>query len=98
MNLVIFGLIPSFIGNLPIILNTDLAYMLLIIKKQTMVIVMKIDGMSNISIDGIGSIARIIDTELTIFERMKIKKRSLKKLFGAIVFYLTAMIFFSICL
>ena len=93
-----FGLIPPFIGNLPIILNTDLVYILLIIKKQTMVIVMKIDGMSNISIDGMGSIARIIDAELTIFERMKIKKRSLKKLFGAIVFYLTTIIFFSICL
>jgi hypothetical protein len=48
--------------------------------------------------DGIGSIARIIDTELTVFERMKIKKRSLKKLFGAIVFYLTAMVLFFVCL
>ena len=96
--MVIFGLIPPFIGNLPIILNTGLVYILLIIKRQAMVIVMKIDGMSNISMDGIGSIARIIDTELTVFERMKIKKRSLKKLFGAIVFYLTAMVLFSVCL
>ena len=59
---------------------------------------MEIDNMSNISIDEIGSIARIIDAELTIFERMKIKKRSFKKLSGAIVFYLTIMIFFSIYL
>jgi len=59
---------------------------------------MEIDNVSNISIDEIGSVARIIDTELTIFERMKIKKRSLKKVSGAIVFYLTTMILFSIYL
>ena len=47
---------------------------------------------TNVNIDEIGYIAKMLDSELTIFERMKIKKSSLKKVSGAIVFYLTTMI------
>lgn len=53
---------------------------------------------TNVNIDEIGYIAKTLDFELTIFERMKIKKSSLKKISGAIVFYLTTMLLFSFCL
>jgi len=50
------------------------------------------------SIDEIGYLAQSMDLNMTIIERMKIKKRSFKKISAAIVFYLTTMIFFSIYL
>ena len=53
---------------------------------------------SNISINEIGSIAMIIDTELTILERMKIKKKTLIRLFGALMFYLVVMTLFTVAL
>ena len=53
---------------------------------------------TNVNLDEIGCIAKLLDSELTIFERMKIKKSSLKKVSGAIVFYITTMIFFYACL
>lgn len=53
---------------------------------------------NNISIDEIGSIARLIDTELTIFERMKIKKRTLIRLFGSFIIYLATMFLFMLFL
>jgi len=46
----------------------------------------------------IGNIARIIDTEMTIFERMKIKKSTLFRIAGAAVVYLIIMSLFSIVL
>ena len=46
----------------------------------------------------IGHIARILDTEMTMFERMKIKKNSLKKIFGALIFYTGVMILFVLVL
>jgi hypothetical protein len=52
----------------------------------------------NMSINDIGSIARTLDTELTIFERMKIKKSILLRMLGAAVVYLTIMSLFSIFL
>lgn len=52
----------------------------------------------NITIDEIGNIARYLDTELSIFERMKIKKRSMVRISGALIFYTTMMIIFSIFL
>lgn len=42
----------------------------------------------------IGQIARILDTEMTMFERMRVKKKSLKKIFGALMFYTAVMILF----
>lgn len=52
----------------------------------------------NISINEIGSIAMIIDTEMTILERMKIKKKTLIRLFGALMFYLVVMTLFIVAL
>ena len=52
----------------------------------------------NISINEIGSIAMIIDTEMTILERMKIKKKTLIRLFGALMFYLVVMTLFTVAL
>lgn len=46
----------------------------------------------------IGHIARILDTEMTMFERMKIKKRSIKKIFGALIFYTGVMTLFVLVL
>lgn len=53
---------------------------------------------SNISINEIGSIAMLIDTEMTILERMKIKKKTLIRLFGALMFYLVVMAIFTVAL
>lgn len=64
-----------------------------------MVITMDNENMqSNISVDEIGSIAMIIDTEMTILERMKIKKKTLIRLFGALMFYLVVMTLFTVAL
>lgn len=52
----------------------------------------------NMPIGDIGSMARIIDTEMTILERMKIKKSTLLRMVGAAVVYLTIMSLFSIFL
>jgi len=46
----------------------------------------------------VGKIARFIDSEMTIFERMKIKKTSLIKISFALLFYVIMMIVFSIFL
>ena len=56
------------------------------------------DTQAKISISDIGSIARIIDTELTISERMKIKKSTLFRIAGAVFVYLTIMSLFSVFL
>ena len=53
---------------------------------------------NNISINEIGRVARIIDTEMTIIERMKIKKKTLIRLFGALMFYLITITFFAVVL
>ena len=49
-------------------------------------------------INDVGSIARIIDTEMTVLERMKIKKSTLFRMLGAAVVYLTIMSLFSVFL
>jgi len=70
----------------------------LVIKKSIMVITMDNENIqSNISVNG-GSIAMIIDTEMTILERMKIKKKTLIRLFGALMFYLFVMALFIVAL
>jgi len=50
------------------------------------------------SIDEIGYLAKLVDTNLSIFERMKIKKTTLKKLFGALIIYSATMIMFTLIL
>ena len=42
----------------------------------------------------IGQIAKRIDTELTMLERMKIKKSTLKRIMSAVVVYIIAMFLF----
>lgn len=56
------------------------------------------NAQGNMSINDVGSIARIIDTEMTILERMKIKKSTLLRMVGAAVVYLIMMSLFSIFL
>ena len=49
-------------------------------------------------ISEIGHIAKIIDNEMTIFERMKVNKKNLKKVGLAVIFYLGTMLVFAIFL
>jgi len=56
------------------------------------------NAQGNMSINDVGSIARMIDNEMTILERMKIKKSTLLRMVGAAVVYLTMMSIFSIFL
>jgi hypothetical protein len=53
---------------------------------------------NEIAIDEIGYMARLLDTDLTIFERMKIKKSTILRIFGALVIYSLTMISFAILL
>ena len=53
---------------------------------------------NEISIDEIGYIAKLIDTDLTIFERMKVKKSTIFRVFGALIIYSLTMISFAIVL
>jgi len=46
----------------------------------------------------IGLLAQALDAEYSIFERMKIKKESLKRVGYAIGFYISVMIIFTIVL
>ena len=50
------------------------------------------------NIDEIGYLAKLIDTEMTIFQRMKIKKSTLIKIFGALLIYSITMISFALFL
>ena len=52
----------------------------------------------NIFINEIGHIAKIIDKEMTIFERMKVNKENLKRVGLAVIFYLISMLVFAIFL
>jgi len=53
---------------------------------------------NEIRIDEIGYIARLIDNELTIFERMKIKKSTIFRIFGALIIYSLTMLSFVLLL
>ena len=46
----------------------------------------------------IGHLAQILDAEYTIVERMKIKKKTIKRLCGAFSIYIGIMILFAIIL
>ena len=50
------------------------------------------------SINEIGYLTRAIDTEMTIFERMKIKRSTIYKIFGALFLYSAIIISFGIFL
>jgi hypothetical protein len=52
----------------------------------------------NIMIDEIGNLAKFIDTELSVFERMKIKKTTMVRIFWAILVYIVTMIIFTLIL
>ncbi len=52
----------------------------------------------NMPITDVGNIAKILDTEMTVLERMKIKKSTLLRILGAGIVYLLMMSFFSIFL
>ena len=45
--------------------------------------------------DEIGSIAKILDSEMTVLERMKITRHNLIRLSSAILFYLIMMLIFT---
>ena len=49
-------------------------------------------------INEIGYLAYVMDTEMTMFERMKIKKSSLYRLLAAMNIYLVIMILFALFL
>ena len=51
-----------------------------------------------LNVNEIGYIARLIDQEMTIFERMRIKKTTLARIAGAMLFYLVIMSVFAILL
>jgi len=50
---------------------------------------------NDLYVDNIGYIAQLMDTEMTIFERMKIKRQTLKKITGAIGIYFLVMSLFA---
>jgi len=45
--------------------------------------------------DEIGSIAKILDSEMTALERMKITRHNLIRISGAVIFYLIMMLIFA---
>jgi len=47
-------------------------------------------------LDEIGTLAKLIDSEMTVFERMKVRKESLIKIAIALVFYIFMMAVFAI--
>jgi len=49
-------------------------------------------------INEIGYLAYMMDTEMTMFERLKIKKSSLYRILGAMTIYLIIMILFTLFL
>ena len=45
--------------------------------------------------DEVGSIAKILDSEMTAFERMKMTRHNLIRVSGAVIFYLIMMLIFA---
>lgn len=89
VNFILIGIMPLTIGKLPIILNIW----------KNIHITRNGEYMENeILIDEVGYLAKLIDEEMTIFERMKIKKSTLKRMAGAMVVYISVIITFSVIL
>ncbi len=53
---------------------------------------------NDIIMDEVGYLAYMMDTNMTMFERMKIKKSSLYRIIGAITIYLVIMILLTLFL
>lgn len=53
---------------------------------------------NEIIMDEVGYLAKLIDTEMTIFERMKIKKSTLKRMAFAMLIYTGVMLTFLVVL
>lgn len=53
---------------------------------------------NEIMLDEIGYLAKLIDNEMTIFERMKVKKSTVYRIFGALMIYVVTMCFMSLIL
>ena len=56
------------------------------------------DIQENMFVEDIGQVAKRIDIELTMLERMKIKKSTLKRIMSAVIIYIIAMLVFTILL
>jgi hypothetical protein len=54
---------------------------------------MENDVYKNEVIDEVGYLAKLIDEEMTIFERMKIKKSTFKRITLAILIYISVIVF-----
>ena len=52
----------------------------------------------NLNVTEVGYIARFIDQEMTIYERMKLKKTSIARIIGALVVYIVTISVFIIFL
>ena len=48
--------------------------------------------------DELGSIAKILDSEMTALERMKITRHNLIRISSAVIFYLIMMLIFTVLL
>jgi hypothetical protein len=53
---------------------------------------------NEITTSEIGYIAKLIDSEMSIIERMKIKKSTIYRIIGALTIYSITMILFVFCL
>ena len=56
------------------------------------------DTLDSLNVEEIGKWARFLDTEKTIFERMKIKKRTIVRLSAALALYLAIMAILAVFL
>ena len=52
----------------------------------------------NLLVDEIGHFARLLDKDMTIIERMKIKKSTRNRIVGAVTIYIATMIVFTLFL
>lgn len=50
---------------------------------------------NEIAIEEVGYLAKLLDEEMSVFERMKIKKSTLKRMMCAMIVYASVMISFS---
>ena len=55
----------------------------------------EINLQKNVFSDEVGSIAKILDSEMTALERMKMTRHNLIRVSGAVIFYLIMMLIFA---
>ncbi len=51
---------------------------------------------NKITMDEVGYLAKLLDEEMSVFERMKIKRSTLKRMAFALLIYISVMITFSL--